>query len=62
MCGCDGISYDNACLAHAAGSSVQAKGPCKADRDLNCDERDVICKKARPDCPDQQVPAVIDGC
>lgn len=61
-CGCDGISYANPCAAHTAGVSVEALGPCKADRALNCDERDVLCKKARPDCPDQQVPAVVDGC
>ncbi len=62
VCGCDGISYASRCAAHAAGSSVKSVGACKADRETSCDERDVLCKKVRPSCPDGQVPAVVDGC
>jgi hypothetical protein len=28
VCGCDGITYDNACFAHAAGTDVIAPGDC----------------------------------
>ena len=28
VCGCDGLTYDNACLASVAGVSVEAKGKC----------------------------------
>ena len=28
VCGCDGVDYNNPCLANAAGTSVRAMGPC----------------------------------
>ncbi len=30
VCGCDGKSYDNACLAAAAGASIKSEGKCPA--------------------------------
>ncbi|MGJ3231455.1 MAG: Kazal-type serine protease inhibitor domain-containing protein [Oceanicaulis sp.] len=32
VCGCDGETYANACLANAAGTSVAAEGACKPPR------------------------------
>ena len=29
VCGCDGKTYDNACIANSAGVSVAANGPCQ---------------------------------
>jgi hypothetical protein len=28
VCGCDGVTYDNACFANAAGVSAETEGPC----------------------------------
>jgi hypothetical protein len=62
VCGCDGVTYESRCAAHEAGVSVKARNACKPDGELNCDERDVLCKRARPNCPEGQVPAVVESC
>jgi hypothetical protein len=62
VCGCDGSTYESRCAAHAAGSSVKTLGPCKVDRELNCDERDALCKRAQPVCPAGEVASVVEGC
>ncbi|HEX5657227.1 MAG TPA: hypothetical protein VFX59_08525 [Polyangiales bacterium] len=62
VCGCDDETYPSRCAAHAVGASISKPGPCKADRETNCDERDVICKRARPACTEGKVPVVVEGC
>ncbi|HUR42494.1 MAG TPA: Kazal-type serine protease inhibitor family protein [Aestuariivirga sp.] len=36
VCGCDGVTYSNACGAHAAGSSVAYVGTCRPPDEHNC--------------------------
>jgi len=62
VCGCDLKTYDNDCEAHAAGVSVAKLGACGPPNQVGCDARTVTCKRARPSCPDGQVPAVVDTC
>ncbi|ELR10922.1 Kazaltype serine protease inhibitor domain containing protein [Acanthamoeba castellanii str. Neff] len=52
VCGCDNVTYDNLCLASAAGASLQALGSCGPDPGVgagSCD-RDSDCAAANQYC------------
>lgn len=36
VCGKDGETYDNACVAHAAGVEIRREGPCVGDCEGSC--------------------------
>jgi hypothetical protein len=61
VCGCDGMTHDNACAANGAGTSVAHSGACAAASN-DCDPRKVLCKIVQPSCPAGQVPSVSGSC
>ncbi|GEM_PF-2231368 len=57
VCGCDGQTYGNACMAQAAQTSVVHLGECVCG-----DGSQLTCKRAEPVCPAGQVAEIVNGC
>ncbi len=48
VCGCDGVTYSNACSANGAGSSVASEGACEGGGPIACGgELDVACPEGQ---------------
>ena len=62
QCGCDGMTYDNPCMAAMAGVSIARAGACRVSPAGSCDARRVTCARLPPTCTRSQAPSVVDGC
>ena len=68
VCGCNGVTYQNECLALQAGTGVWMNGPCPCGRSTTCNFPDQVCSRCgretcidRPDnCTDDILP--VCGC
>lgn len=55
VCGCDGLTYSNACFAAMAGVNVKSAGACQGTctKNSDCKGKDQYCAKATGDCDGQ---------
>jgi hypothetical protein len=70
VCGCDGLTYRNSCIAGQAGVSVARKGPCEAGPECSTNEdcpEDSFCSKPEGTCDEPGFcatdpdPGICDG-
>lgn len=60
VCGCDGVTYSNACDAAQSGVNIQWAGEC---RDSHCDDgTEVSCKRMIPNCAEDEILAYQNNC
>jgi hypothetical protein len=57
VCGCDARTYDNACLATMAGTSIAENEAC-----VSTCSGEVDCAETAPRCVTGHVPSIVGGC